>query len=415
MSGSAHPVADPADPVGATGTGAPAGTVTVTASLSTGWSAPRPANPSADHRSGGRPSVWLGAPAPGGLGLPDAMPTSSQLYAPRGVWLDDDRLVATDTGNHRVLIWTGPAVLNSHDEAAVVLGQPDFTTEGAQAGGRGPANGMRLPTGVIVHDGKLVVADAWNHRILIWNTVPTTSDVAPDVVLGQADDVSIDENRGGDCGPLTLYWPFGIAVIDGWFWVADTGNRRVLGWRALPGPLDEPDVVIGQPSAFERDENGGELGPNTFRWPHDIAGTAKGLIVADAGNHRLLRWAPPPTSNRHADHVFGQPDFVTAIEFAYEPSTPSSLRFPYAIDIADGRMAVADTANNRVLVWDDVPNEPAPATRVFGQLDFSTAGENRWDSVADDTFCWPYGLSLHGDRLAIADSGNNRIMVWTLT
>ncbi len=57
--------------------------VTLTSRLSTGWSAPKPADPSVDFRGGATPAVWLGAPAPGGLGLPDAMPTSAQLYAPR--------------------------------------------------------------------------------------------------------------------------------------------------------------------------------------------------------------------------------------------------------------------------------------------------------------------------------------------
>lgn len=54
------------------------------------------------------PRVRLGAAAPGGLGLPDAKPTASQLYAPRGVCIagDGDVLIASDTGNHRVLIGT---------------------------------------------------------------------------------------------------------------------------------------------------------------------------------------------------------------------------------------------------------------------------------------------------------------------
>ncbi|WP_235488800.1 hypothetical protein [Frankia sp. AvcI1] len=29
-----------------------------------------------------------------------------------------------------------------------------------------------------------------------------------------------------------------------------------------------------------------------------------------------------------------------------------------------------------------------------------------------DTFCWPYGLSLSDGRLAVADSGNNRVVIW---
>ena len=41
---------------------------------------------------------------------------------------------------------------------------------------------------------------------------------------------------------------------------------------------------------------------------------------------------------------------------------------------------------------------------MLGQLDFAAVGENRWELVAPDTFCWPYGLSLHGGRLAVADS-----------
>lgn len=361
------------------------------------------------------PTSWMGAEAAGGLTLPDAMPMAHQMYAPRGVWLDGEHLVVCDTGNHRVLIWNDASTLESHSDADVVLGQPDFTTEGAQAGGRGPHGGMRLPTGVLVHDGRLVVADAWNHRILIWNDVPTSSDRAPDVVLGQDDASSVDENRGGECGPLTFYWPFGIAMVGERFYVADTGNRRVLAWSGIPGADDEPELVLGQPSTHVRDENRGELGPDSFRWPHGVAGTDDLVFVADAGNHRLLGWGPPPTTDGPADIVLGQTDFVTGSEFPYIPQTPTSMRFPYAVDIDRDMMVVADTANNRVLVWDTVPTgSTTPADRVLGQPDFASNGENRWDRVAADTFCWPYGLSLHDGRLAVSDSGNNRVTVWSL-
>ena len=343
------------------------------------------------------------------------MPTASHMYAPRGVWLDDEHLVVCDTGNHRILIWNDPENLSSHGDADVVLGQPDFTTEGAQAGGRGPDGGLRLPTGVLVHDGRLVVADAWNHRILIWNDVPTSSDRAPDVVLGQSDSTSVDENRGGGCDTRSFYWPFGIAMVGGRFHVADTGNRRVLVWDGLPEPDDEPAVVLGQATGAVRDENRGELGPDSFRWPHSIAGTDSLVVVADAGNHRVLGWQPAPTADGPADFVLGQTDFVTGSEFPYIPQTPMSMRFPYAVDIDDDTMVVADTANNRILVWDTVPTQSTtPADRVLGQPDFASNGENRWDAVAADTFCWPYGLSLHRGRLAVTDSGNNRVTVWDL-
>ena len=49
---------------------------------------------------------------------------------------------------------------------------------------------------------------------------------------------------------------------------------------------------------------------------------------------------------------------------------------------------------------------------MLGQPDLDANGENRWDAVADDSLCWPYGLSLAGDLLAVADSGNNRVVFW---
>lgn len=358
----------------------------------------------------------MGAPAAGGLTLPAAMPTANQMYAPRGVWLDDDRLIVADTGNHRVLIWPNADSLASHTDAAIVLGQPDFETEGAQAGGRGPAGGMRLPTGVIVHDNQLVVADAWNHRLLVWDQVPTISDTPPDRILGQASSDEIDENRGGACGPLGFYWPFGVAMVGDTFYVADTGNRRVLAWHGgIPTPDQTPDLVLGQPSGEVRDENRGELGPDSFRWPHDIAATNDVMFIADAGNHRVLGWKPEPQTDRPADAVLGQSDFVTGSEWPYSPQTAEALRFPYAIDIDDDTMVVADTANNRILIWDGVPlDSTVAADRVLGQPNFASNGENRWDMVADDTFCWPYGLCLHNGRLAVTDSGNNRVTIWEL-
>jgi hypothetical protein len=150
--------------------------------------------PAVDLTGGWRPHLWLGAPAPGGLALPAAKPSMAWLYSPRGVFVSDDYLIVADTGNHRVLIWHG---MPDRDEqpADVVLGQPDGDTEGPAAGRRGPERGMHLPTGVLVHEGRLVVADAWHHRILVWDSVPAVNDVAPDLVIGQPDAVSVEPNR----------------------------------------------------------------------------------------------------------------------------------------------------------------------------------------------------------------------------
>ncbi|MCC6605161.1 MAG: NHL repeat-containing protein [Anaerolineae bacterium] len=361
------------------------------------------------------PHLWLGAYSPGALILPDAAPTPSQMYAPRGVYFDDERLIVADTGNHRLLIWHG---FPTADGAAadVVLGQPDFYREGPNAGGRGPENGLHLPTGVLVVDGRLLVADAWNHRVLVWRTVPQRSDTPPDYALGQPDLSHVTENRGGRVSALGLYWPYGVGWVNGQLIVTDTGNRRVLLWHGLPEANQPPDLILGQDGPDRGLENRGiGVAGHTFRWPHAVAGTADMLYIADAGNHRILGWQQP-VSDRCAEVLLGQADFAQAMEWPYGKQGAHVLRFPYAIARDGDTLACADTANNRVLFWHGLPTTADPIRRpadaVIGQPNFDDNGENRWQAVMRDTMCWPYGLWLRNGRLAIADSGNNRVMIW---
>lgn len=365
-----------------------------------------------------RPLRRLGAHSPGGLQLPAAVPTAATMYAPRGAWTDGERLVVSDTGNQRVLIWHTLPTVDGQD-ADIVLGQSDFCSEGPQASGAGPQRGLHLPTGVDVIDGNLVVADGWNHRILAYDGIPSESYAAPVAVLGQPDGVNVEPNAGAEPTLSSFYWPFGFAVVGDCFWVADTGNRRVLGWKGphVPEPGRPADMLLGQDTPGLREDNrGGKPGPVSFRWPHAIAGDAKTLYVADAGDHRVLGWSPHPKGDDDANLVLGQSSFDTAEEFKNRPQGASRMRFPYGIAVSEGRLAVADTSNNRILVWDSLPRSGAAlaADHVLAQPDFESNGENRWDVVSDDSLCWPYGIWLHGDLLAVADSGNNRVMLWTL-
>jgi hypothetical protein len=333
------------------------------------------------------------------------------------VWTDGTRIIVTDTGNHRVLIWNSLPDEDGAD-ADVVLGQRDFTSEGPAAGGSDTARGLYLPTGVTVIDGRLVICDAWHHRILAWDGIPADTFAPPSWVLGQPDLHTVDANRGGNPTLSTLYWPFGCAHVDNVFWVTDTGNRRVLGWRGpgLPDPSRPADLLLGQDDASRREDNRGEgIGAGSFRWPHAVAGDDRTLFVADAGDHRVLSWSPPPRDgDRSADGVLGQDDLGSMDEFKIRPQTAQRMRFPYAVVADADRLFVADTSNNRVLVWHGIPRGQigASADTVLGQPDMDANGENRWSAVTDDSLCWPYGLSVAGDLLAVADSGNNRVIVW---
>ncbi|MEO0651066.1 MAG: hypothetical protein AAFZ65_10345, partial [Planctomycetota bacterium] len=259
----------------------------------------------------------------------------------------------------------------------------------------------------------LLVCDAWNHRWLVWESVPKTSSTPPDWALGQPSLQAVERNRGAAVSARGFDCPYGLAVVDGNLHVADTQNRRVLVWDGVPSADRASARCMGQADFETSDENRGQgPGPDTFRWPHAFAQFDGALLVADAGNHRLLGWSEGRDRSGPADLLLGQADFDTAFELPHTPQGPRRLRFPYALAADAERMVIADTANNRLLVHVGPLAADAAASAVLGQRDFNAAGENRWGMIEADSLCWPYGLALSSNVLAVADSGNNRVTLW---
>ena len=369
--------------------------------------------------------VVLGATEdPHGLALP-VVPSAHSMFGPRGVCsAPDGSLWVSDTGHHRVLGWRR-APTEDATPADILLGQPAFDREGRNAGGSASLSTMNVPTGIVACgvDGQgLAVADPWNHRVLIWHRRPTASHRAPDVVLGQADFDGGEANRGRDLPrAATMFWPYCVAWDGLRLWVADTGNRRVLMWQGLPQRHNvAADLVLGQPDFDHRDENAGAApSAASMRWPHAITFQRGGLCVADAGNNRLMLWHHMPAMN-HApcDVLVGQSAMHGAEhnQTSYFPDA-ACLNMPYGATVAGDLLIVADTANSRLLAWriDALTQSGVDAHALAAQDDWNAKGDNRWRPVARDSVCWPYCVATSGgDTLLVADSGNNRVMLWPL-
>jgi sugar lactone lactonase YvrE len=343
-------------------------------------------------------------------------PAANSLFGPRGATVTaDGALWVTDTGHHRLLGWQR---LPQHDgtPADWLIGQPTFSREGRNAHEDVNAHSLNVPTGICACGDGLAVADAWNHRVLIWDRAPHASHQPADRVLGQADFASAAINRGRDrpAGD-TLYWPYGVYWDGIRLWVADTGNRRVLCWNGLPGRNGAAaDRVLGQPDFEHRDENAGAIDAASLRWPHAITHWRGRLCVADAGNNRILMWSQAPSRDHAAsDALLGQSSAlgVDHNRGEYWP-TAGSFNMPYGLAVHRDRLFVADTANSRLLRFDAPDTGSADA--VAAQAGFTDKGDNRWLPAARDSLCWPYALAVHGDTCVIADSGNNRVLLWDI-
>jgi hypothetical protein len=346
-------------------------------------------------------------------------PSASTLFGPRGVCLTGSSgpMFVCDTGHHRLLVWTDVPDTDG-TPADLLIGQSDFTQEGRNAKGDIGRATLNVPTGVCAVDGIVAVADAWNHRVLVWHGYPTRCNQPADIVLGQDHFGAGLANRGtGQARADTLNWCYGVAICDGRLIVADTGNRRVLIWDGIPQANGAPaDLVLGQGDFNHRDEGCGEPGgPVGMRWPHDICIAGDLLMVSDAGDNRVMAWRGWPMSNGSpCEFVLGQAEMSGQDHNrgAYHP-TAGALNMPYGVAAGASRLVVADTANSRLLGFDvETLAMGVEARWLAGQPTFADKGDNRWAPPARDSVCWPYGVSMSGSTVAIADSGNNRLLLW---
>ena len=173
-------------------------------------------------------------------------------------------------------------------------------------------------------------------------------------------------------------------------------------------------VVVGQPD-FTTATAVIPPTQRSLRLPLAVASDGRVLAVADTANNRILIWKSIPAVNgQNADVVLGQTDFNTVARLSV---TASAMRGPQGVWIQDGRLFVADTQNNRVLIWNSIPSQNnQPADLVLGQPNFTSAPTvNQIDLnivASATTMLSPTSVTSDGSRLYVSDLGFNRVLIW---
>ena len=218
------------------------------------------------------------------------------LNRPQGVRFDRGRLVICDTGNDRVVRY------DSRTKDTEVL-----------------IDEIAAPADVVVDlDGSYVIAEAGRHRL--WR-LPVDSEVAG-VIAGSGDANLIDAraDRAELAQPMGLArLPNGIAFVD-----ADSSSLRVLTNRARVATL----VGVG---LFEWGLADGRTMRARLQHPMGVAATRGGrrIYVADTYNDAIRFW-----ENKRLQSL-----------------TATGLSAPGGLDLLpDGRLVVADTGNDRVVI-----------------------------------------------------------------
>lgn len=280
---------------------------------------------------------------------------------------------------------------------------------------RGVSNVYSVGAYVDPNDGgkiKFFVNDRDNHRILIFNSVPTSMNADPDVVVGQMDFESGTANAGlGSISAFGFNDPVNVNVCtDGRMLVSDRANHRVLVYNRIPTANGAAaDYVLGQPD-FVTGTSGTTA--SKFNAPYGAYCHGGKLFVVERGNRRITVFnSIPIASGASADFAIGQPDLTTV-----STGCAADKINAYELLFHDGKMYVADGANHRVLVFNTVPTGfGAGADVVLGQGTMTECTANRGTGVAAaNSLAFPNSLAAKGNKLAVADHDNSRILFFNL-
>jgi hypothetical protein len=391
--------------------------------------------------------------------------TAASLSVPNDVWADSSRVAVADRDNNRVLLWANDGNLVTGAAASWVLGQADFITGTSNSGGR-TAQSLASPNCVLGDGPRLVICDTSNHRVLVWDSPIDANRKPADAVIGSsnmttmprdlllstrepfdalvvgnrlyvADGISsvryfddyrnrtyaagpsgilgqTDQSHFGrrNCGLLTpsagcMRDPKGLAFANNRLFVLDQGNARVLVFTedAIAATGAVPSGIIGAPSTAHGTYFYG-YSANLSSGEMSIARSGNKLIFGQSSPGRILIHNTLPDDPSDApDLVLGQPTLVDT----FHRSSVNNGMLVNDVD-TDGTVVVAaDIGYHRILVWTGWPtiNDQAP-NKVLGQTDFVAGGA----AVTQSRLNTPRGLALFGDRLAVADSSNNRVLIW---
>jgi uncharacterized protein (TIGR03437 family) len=304
-----------------------------------------------------------------------------------------------------------------------------------RAGSTRQSSGFTFPIGLAVDPtGNLYVLDAGNNRILRFpHPFAGQANQFPDLVLGQANFTTGTANAGGiSASTLAFASTTGVSQaymkfdLTGNLWVADVLNQRVL--RYPGGSLTAgnngaaADLVLGQ-TDFSSNTVSSSNDPTSLSVLHSPTGIAfdQGgrLFVSESQSSvrsRILIFYPPFATNKPAGRIIG---VVSSTNPVQPPTISSSQLSAAASDVfnINSNISVADTLNSRILIYNPFEQYTSDtltqnAILVLGQADFNSGKANRANADASNsTLASPTDAAYSGTELFVTDTGNNRVVV----
>ena len=367
-----------------------------------------------------------GLSRPGGLAYD---PRRQNLFV-----MDRNRVMVFDVSNQSLDQVSGI-------EAFAVIGQNDFDSNEPNENLRKISNG---PISLDYEFNRLVVGSFTKNRVLMFDVSPARLEGAlnPDAiaVLGQPDfestDPAVSQTRL-TMARVTVDTERQLAYVpDGY----PAGNRINIfdihpeRMQQVLTPMISQIGHInpeGEPDYLSRSAND-RITPRGWTQGRDVTVDTVDhrLIMSDNYSHRVMIFELDRMNRlleRGATWVFGQEDPASAVLMPGRDATTIKLPLAVEYDESHKRLFVADSWNDRVLVYDMTPGRVSsgmPASYVLGQKDFTSyepaATRNRISfGSRDGNGIGPSGgrsaelaMDQINQRLFVTDGGNHRVLVF---
>jgi len=207
-----------------------------------------------------------------------AVVSADTLSLPCGIALAPDGVYISDTGNHRVLFFSGDSTT-----ATRVYGQTGYTTKSSGTS----ASKFNTPVGLVVDNaGGLYIADWGNNRVVYYAPGNTT---AASRVYGQDGSFTSNTANLGGISASSLSLPYDVTLAsNGTLYISDSYNNRIVAYA--PGDSSATYRVWGQDSFTSGASNKGFGATETTLFcPTAVRLDPEGrLFVVDSYNHRVI-------------------------------------------------------------------------------------------------------------------------------
>ncbi len=353
-----------------------------------------------------------------------ASTTGTTLFDhPSGLASDGTNLLLVDRGNNRILVWN-TAPTSSTSAPDFVLCQSSTTSTASGIG----LNQCNWPSdAVVTSTGKLLVADSDNGRILVWNSMPTST--------GQSASFAID--LGSDSWPWGV-WSNGTKVI-----ATLTGMAQIKIWNTFPSSgsqnadititgdtincLGTPRGVMSNGTAIITGDHNGKCAEHSVAhvftsWPTSSSAAVSYDIVPENSNYA---W-PHGTFDSTTGKMYLLSKYL--LEYDGVPSTSQAAKTagtkianltPFEggdggdVEVVKGNLYVTEYNGNRLAVFLGIPTATSKASFYIGSPGLDSSKQNE----AVNTLHTNYMITnpqvvVVGGSMAISSDFDRRIYVW---